>query len=153
IDEGRPDLALLDMRLPGMDGIQILQKIHEKEADLPIIMVTGYGNVELAEQALKLGAEHYLSKPFHNKELLSVIKQILEKRGIEVPDAPAPAVKNSPANLYPEETAAEGRSFSKSVLAIMGAAIIFAGWYFVRPKRNYAVPYANPAALVFMDNN
>src|SRR5579864_5608213 len=88
IDEGKPDLVLLDMRLPGMDGIQILQKVREKQKDLPIIMVTGYGNVELAEQALKLGADHYLSKPFHNKELIDVIQQVLEKRGYVMPPVP-----------------------------------------------------------------
>src|SRR5882672_9577103 len=92
IDEGAPDLVLLDMRLPGMDGIQILQKIREKQKDLPIIMVTGYGNVELAEQALQFGADHYLSKPFHNKELIEVIQQILEKRGyLPVPASESPA--------------------------------------------------------------
>ncbi len=68
LKENSIDLALLDMRLPGMDGIQILQKIREQHKDLPVIMVTGYGNVELADQALKMGADHYLSKPFHNKE-------------------------------------------------------------------------------------
>ena len=88
LDEMIPDLALLDMRLPGMDGLQILQKLREKVKELPIIMVTGYGNVELAEQAIQMGADHYLSKPFHNKELLDVIKQILEKRGIVHRTAP-----------------------------------------------------------------
>src|ERR1700690_2361543 len=106
IDEGAPDLVLLDMRLPGMDGIQILQKIREKQKDLPIIMVTGYGNVELAEQAIQLGADHYLSKPFHNKELIEVIQQILEKRGYIMEDAASPeaAVTDVPPESSAEET-------------------------------------------------
>src|SRR5256885_13577586 len=73
LSEDGIDLVLLDMRLPGMDGIQILQKIREKRQDVPVIMVTGYGNVELADQALQMGADHYLSKPFHNKELVDLI--------------------------------------------------------------------------------
>jgi len=98
LEEGVPDLALLDMRLPGMDGIQILQKIHEKQKNLPIIMVTGYGNTELAEQALQLGAEHYLSKPFHNKELIDVIGNFHESRGaagFAAPDPSAPAIRGN----------------------------------------------------------
>src|SRR5436190_4406997 len=98
LDEGLPDMVLLDMRLPGMDGIQILQKIREKQKDLPIIMVTGYGNVELAEQALQLGADHYLSKPFHNKELIQVIEQILEKRGYVLAGPVPPDEQSHPSS-------------------------------------------------------
>src|SRR5579862_3667645 len=87
--EGGIDLALLDMRLPGMDGIQILQKIREQRKDVPVIMVTGYGNVELVDQALQMGADHYLSKPFHNKELIDVVHFTLQKRGIAIPEPPS----------------------------------------------------------------
>src|ERR1700730_6575513 len=115
IDEGRPDLVLLDMRLPGMDGIQILQKIREKQKDLPIIMVTGYGNVELAEQAIQLGADHYLSKPFHNKELIEVIQQILEKRGYLPEKAPVPIPLEPAPKSSVEETQADRRPIGKAV--------------------------------------
>src|SRR5258708_6226381 len=105
LDEMIPDLVLLDMRLPGMDGIQILQKLREKQKDLPIIMVTGYGNVELAEQALQLGADHYLSKPFHNKELIGVIQQILEKRGYVLPEPSESTAESS--NTAPDISAGD----------------------------------------------
>jgi CheY-like chemotaxis protein len=143
LDEIIPDLVLLDMRLPGMDGIQILQKLREKQKDLPIIMVTGYGNVELAEQALKLGADHYLSKPFHNKELIEVIRQILGKRGYVQEDIPAPA---------PAEEVQPDRSFwGKAVMAaVVIAGVAIAGWM-GQGRSDFLVPYANPTAIVFMD--
>src|SRR5882672_1121809 len=125
IDEGVPDLVLLDMRLPGMDGIQILQKIREKQKDLPIIMVTGYGNVELAEQALQLGADHYLSKPFHNKELIDVIGQILQKRGYVLPERPADPVES--AETPPDTSSEEVQEDRRPVNALVLAAMIAAG--------------------------
>ncbi len=155
IEETVPDLVLLDMRLPGMDGIQILQKIREKQKDLPIIMVTGYGNVELAEQAIQLGADHYLSKPFHNKELIDVIRQILQKRGYILPENTAtPAAGEEPAE---EIAAAAGPPESSAFWAVLSSilSVVSLGilWYFVTPRANYPVPYSNPAALVFMDQN
>jgi len=155
LGESTPDIALLDMRLPGMDGIQILQKMREKEKDLPIIMVTGYGNTELAEQALKMGADHYLSKPFHNKELIDVIKQILEKRGIAVPDAPAAQDESNGAALDPEMAAEveDQRPVSKVLIALLGAAVLMTLWHFSRARDAYPVPYSNPAGLAFIDQN
>jgi CheY-like chemotaxis protein len=155
IDEGVPDLVLLDMRLPGMDGIQILQKIREKQKDLPIIMVTGYGNVELAEQALQLGADHYLSKPFHNKELIDVIGQILRKRGYVLPEpsaSPADRTESAPESPL-EEVAEDRRSFNGLFLVAMILAGAALAWHFVTPRSNYPVPYSNPAGLVFTDQN
>jgi two-component system response regulator (stage 0 sporulation protein F) len=151
IDEKAPDLALLDMRLPGMDGIQILQKIREKQKDLPIIMVTGYGNVELADQAMQLGADHYLSKPFHNKELVDVIRQILQKRGHvlpEIPKAASPAVEPEPL-----ETARSPFSLGRIQKLALGALAVGLVWHFISPRNNFPVPYTNPAALVFLDEN
>jgi len=149
LDEFIPDLVLLDMRLPGMDGIQILQKLRAKQKNLPIIMVTGYGNVELAEQAIAMGADHYLSKPFHNKELIEVIHQTLEKRGYVPPESPEP---ETAAPIPPgEEVPSDRRLAGRGLLA----AVIFGGlamaWWLMRAKDNYAVPYANPTAIVFSD--
>ncbi len=79
------DLMLLDMRLPGMDGIQILKKVRESYPDLPVIMVTGYGSVDSAIEVMRLGASHYLAKPFSNKELVDSVGRILEGRRLPVP--------------------------------------------------------------------
>ena len=153
IDEAAPDLVLLDMRLPGMDGIQILQKIREKIKDLPIIMVTGYGNVELAEQAIQLGADHYLSKPFHNKELLEVIKQVLEKRGYVMEENPTPVVPSESAGPAVDDAQSDSRPVGKIVMGCMAAVLALVIWHANQPKANYLVPYSNPAAIEFMDKN
>ena len=155
LEESKPDLVLLDMRLPGMDGIQILQKLREKEKDLPIIMVTGYGNIELAEEAIKQGADHYLSKPFHNKELIEVIQQILEKRGYIPPEAPAQdAVRSESADgTISEETEPDRSPFAKALLigaACLGVVLL---WWFNQRRAFYPVPYSNPTAIVFLDKN
>src|SRR5438552_19078954 len=64
------DVVLMDMRMPGMDGVQTLAKIRERFKDLPVIMVTGYGSTENAKDVLELGANQYISKPFRNQELV-----------------------------------------------------------------------------------
>jgi CheY-like chemotaxis protein len=172
LDEMIPDLVLLDMRLPGMDGIQILQKLRAKQKDLPIIMVTGYGNVELAEQAIKLGADHYLSKPFHNKELIEVIRQILEKRGVALPlpstertkvkDGVSLADEENDPSSQPsplkgegefEEAAPDRRPLGKWLLAAVMGMGIASAWWMGRPRLYYTVPYSNPNAIEFIDKN
>jgi two-component system, response regulator, stage 0 sporulation protein F len=150
-----PDLVLLDMRLPGMDGIQILQRIREKRKDIPIIMVTGYGNVELAEQALQLGADHYLSKPFHNKELIEVIEQILQKHGYlptTAPEAPAEdAAPQEATEAAAVEIESEGGRFWRRLLGFSTVLAVGLCLWLNLPRSNYPVPYTNPASIVFID--
>jgi len=61
---GRADLVLLDVRMPGLDGMQVLRKIRELNEDVPVIMVTANEDVGLAKETLKLGAFDYVAKPF-----------------------------------------------------------------------------------------
>ena len=61
---GRADLVLLDVRMPGLDGLQVLRKIREFTDDVPVIMVTANEDVALAKETLKLGAFDYVAKPF-----------------------------------------------------------------------------------------
>src|SRR3989338_1823240 len=86
IEQTPLELVLLDFRLPGMDGIQVLEKIKLKKPELPVIMVTGYGGIEEAVQAIKLGATDYVSKPFDNDHLIEVINKALQidtlKKGV-----------------------------------------------------------------------
>lgn len=73
-----PDLVILDMRLPGMNGLEVFQAIHKMEPKLPVIMMTAYGTTETAIKATKLGAFDYVLKPFDIPEMLSFIRQALE---------------------------------------------------------------------------
>jgi len=100
-----PDLVILDMRLPGMNGLETFQAIHEIEPKLPVIIMTAYGTTETAIEATKLGAFDYILKPFDIPDMLSVIVKALE----------AGRFMRSPVdmNVSPEKTAREaiiGRS-------------------------------------------
>jgi nitrogen regulation protein NR(I) len=73
-----PDLVILDMRLPGMNGLETFKRIHAVDSKLPVIIMTAFGTTETAIEATKLGAFDYLLKPFEIPDLLSVIRQALE---------------------------------------------------------------------------
>ncbi|MGE5839028.1 MAG: sigma-54-dependent transcriptional regulator [Deltaproteobacteria bacterium] len=73
-----PDLVILDVRLPGINGLQAFKIIHDVEPKLPVIIMTGYGTTETAIEATKMGAFDYILKPFDIPEMLSQIKQALE---------------------------------------------------------------------------
>jgi DNA-binding NtrC family response regulator len=72
-----PNLALLDIRLPRMNGMEILEKLKRIDKDLIIIMLTAYAEVKDAVKAMKLGAFDYVTKPFDNEELILIIKKAL----------------------------------------------------------------------------
>ncbi len=69
------DLVLTDMKMPSMDGIELLRRIKEKAPDLPVVMMTAYGTVEKAVEAMQLGAFNFIQKPFQNLTL----KQVVDK--------------------------------------------------------------------------
>ena len=74
----RPDLALLDIKLPGMDGVELLEEMKRIDKNLIIIMLTAFGEVKDAVRAMKLGAFDYITKPFDNEELVLVIRKALQ---------------------------------------------------------------------------
>jgi len=73
-----PDLVIVDIRLPGMNGLETFQAIHDLEPKLPVIIMTAYGTTETAIKAIKTGAFDYILKPFEIPDMLAVIKQALE---------------------------------------------------------------------------
>ncbi|HSF04783.1 MAG TPA: sigma-54 dependent transcriptional regulator [Methylomirabilota bacterium] len=77
------DLVLLDIRLPDMDGIEVLERIKAIDEGVEVILVTAVKTVRTAVAAMKLGAFDYLTKPFEEDELLSVIRRALERRSLE----------------------------------------------------------------------
>lgn len=78
LEDRRPSVVLLDMRMPGMDGQETLQKILEIHPGLPVIMLTAHGTVDTAVEAMKHGAYDYLSKPADNDELIAVLDKAWE---------------------------------------------------------------------------
>lgn len=76
------DLVLSDMKMPGMDGLELMKKIKGFNKDLPVILITAYAEVEKAVEAMHLGAFTYLAKPFSNEQLLASIRKAIEHYGL-----------------------------------------------------------------------
>jgi DNA-binding NtrC family response regulator len=72
-------LVLLDLKMPDMDGIEVLNKINTTWPDTKVVMVTGYSTVDTAVQALRLGAYNFIEKPFTPDTLLGAVKEVFEK--------------------------------------------------------------------------
>jgi len=72
------EVALIDLKMPGMDGIELLKKLKETNPEIQVIIMTAYGTVESAVEAMKLGAYHYVNKPINLDELKLNIKKALE---------------------------------------------------------------------------
>ena len=83
IDEETFDLALVDLRMPHMDGIEVLENIKKRKPEIPVIVYTGYGSITSAVEAMRKGAFDYLNKPFSPQQLKSNIKKALEEAGGE----------------------------------------------------------------------
>ena len=79
-----PDLVLTDLKMPGMDGLQLLAKLHESDPDLPVIVMTAFGEVETAVRAMRSGARDYLAKPVNVGELSVVVARELDQRRIRI---------------------------------------------------------------------
>ena len=88
IDARAPDLLLLDLRMPKLDGIAVLRSISKRLPELPVVVVTAHGDVRSAVEAMKLGARDYLEKPVDIEELRSVALDILDRSG--PPTSPEP---------------------------------------------------------------
>ena len=79
--EERPfDLVLLDVNLPGKNGLEFLNDLHRRDPDLSIILITAYGSIDMARAAFKSGAQDYITKPWNNDELLAQVAQALQQR-------------------------------------------------------------------------
>ena len=76
------DLVLCDIKMPIMDGIEVLQKANSKKISTPFIMLTGHGNVETAVEAMKLGAYDFISKPPDLNRLLTAVRHALENKSL-----------------------------------------------------------------------
>lgn len=81
-DEQRPDLVITDLKMPGMSGFQVLAAVKERAPQTPVIVITAFGAVDTAVEAMKIGAYDYITKPFNRDELRLVLKKALEMRGL-----------------------------------------------------------------------
>jgi two-component system nitrogen regulation response regulator NtrX len=77
------DLVFLDIKMPGMDGLEVLEKLSERPSPPPVIMVSGHGSVQTAVQATKLGAFDFIEKPLETERVLLAVRNALDRRELE----------------------------------------------------------------------
>lgn len=80
VDHDYPGIVISDVRMPGSDGLQLLDRLMQLDADLPVILITGHGDVPMAVQALRQGAYDFIEKPFAPERLLDSVRRALDKR-------------------------------------------------------------------------
>ena len=80
LQQAEPDAVLTDLQLPGMDGVEVIKRCGELDAELPVVMMTAHGNVPTAVQAMQYGAYDFIEKPFSNERLVSTLRRAGEKR-------------------------------------------------------------------------
>ena len=79
-DEQKPDIIITDIRMPGMDGLDMIRRIREQKMDTDFIIISGYRQFDYAQKAIRYGVEDYIVKPINEKELYQMVSRIIEKR-------------------------------------------------------------------------
>jgi two-component system response regulator (stage 0 sporulation protein F) len=78
VKDNPPYLILMDMKMPGMNGLEALHEINQINGDISVIMMTAYGELEIVAEAMKLGAKEYITKPFDINELRDLVRKVME---------------------------------------------------------------------------
>ncbi len=80
LEGGQVDIVLTDLQMPGMSGLELLQKVRESYPDTDVVMMTGHGSIQTAIEAIRLGAYDYITKPFAVDELVALVHRLVERR-------------------------------------------------------------------------
>ena len=80
----RPDLVIVDLKMPGMSGMEVIARVHTINPDIVIVVITGYATIDTAVEAMKSGAYDFLPKPFSPEELRLIVRRGLERRRLEL---------------------------------------------------------------------
>jgi DNA-binding NtrC family response regulator len=90
LGEHHIDLVITDLRMPNVDGMELLRRALEMDAELPVVMITAHGTVDNAVEALKTGAFDYITKPFDQAEVRTIVKKALRTRDLSAAEATRP---------------------------------------------------------------
>jgi DNA-binding response OmpR family regulator len=77
LEQGSYEIMLLDLRMPGMDGMEVLRRVSQQRPEIKVIIITAYGSIEMAVEAMKLGAVDFLQKPFDAADVRRVVRRLL----------------------------------------------------------------------------
>jgi len=81
-DKEKFDIILCDIKMPKMDGIEVLEKLHEKNPDIPVVMISGHGNIDTAVEAIKKGAFDFISKPLDLNRMLITMRNAMDRSSL-----------------------------------------------------------------------
>jgi FixJ family two-component response regulator len=99
-----PSCLILDVSLPGLNGLELQQRVAVERTDMPIIFITGHGDIPMTVRAMKAGAIEFLTKPFSDEALLNAIRQALQRSRLALSqEAEIRQLRNSYALLTPRE--------------------------------------------------
>lgn len=129
LNDGVPDAILLDVRLPGMDGLSAMSRLRELTGNVPIIVMTAFGNLETAVRAVQQGAYDYLTKPFHIEQAIEVLQRALDAAGLARQiDGRATAAVGSPTDGLIGSSAAMQAVFKQiALVAATNAPVLITG--------------------------
>ena len=78
--KSKPDIILLDLKMPGINGIETLRRIRKKDPDVIVIIITGYGDAETIRDAAELNVYEYMAKPFNNETVMKILKEAVASK-------------------------------------------------------------------------
>ena len=123
----KPDAIILDVRLPGMDGLTALGRLRELSADAPVIVITAFGNLSTAVRAVENGAFDYLTKPFDLGQALEAVKRALQRRPAPEPAAPADADEAGPEEFVGRSPVMQAAFKRIALVAPRDASVLITG--------------------------
>ncbi len=128
IDHQDPQMVFLDIEMPGMKGLDVLREIRAREKDFPVVMITAYGSVDLAVEAMKEGAYDFIPKPFKANHVVLVVEKAMERQRLrrekevlsEEVDKRYRLVAGNSAKLNAAISGAKKAAGSKSTILLLG---------------------------------
>ena len=128
IDHQDPQMVFLDIEMPGMKGLDVLREIRAREKDFPVVMITAYGSVDLAVEAMKEGAYDFIPKPFKANHIALVVEKAMERQRLrrekevlsEEVDKRYRLVAGNSAKLNAAISGAKKAAGSKSTILLLG---------------------------------
>src|SRR5262249_32824344 len=127
IESSRPDLIILDYMMPDLNGLEVLKELRKRENDNPVVMITAYGTMERAVEAMKEGAYDFITRPFEPDHIALVVRKALERQRLklgveilseEVEEGYRLVVGESPAMKMAVELAKKAADSSSTVLLL-----------------------------------
>ena len=150
-----PQMAFLDIEMPGMKGIEVLKELRRQEKDFPVVMITAYGTIDIAVEAMKEGAADFVAKPFKGSHIAMVVQRTMEqqrlRRGIEVltqeVDKRYQMVPGKSARMAQATQAAKKAAATRSTILLLGESGV-GKELFARAVHNWSERHDQPFVAI-----